>query len=156
VSEPLSTPAIGNEGSHRPSAHFAHEEGLEPRRLERAATWLSLACAVHCLVFPLLGGLLPALGASHLISADSGLETMLTLGVVGSVAASGALGFSRHRDLRVLLSMVAGLGFYLVGHALEGKPMSLGLSIAGALVLASASFFSARLSQTCAHPDHAH
>jgi hypothetical protein len=142
------------EGSSRAGAHF--DDSSEPRRLERAATWLSLACAVHCLVFPLLGGLLPALGASHLISVDGGLEIVLTLAVVGSVAASGALGFARHRDIRVVLGMVTGLALYLAGHALEGKPVSLGLSIAGALVLASSSFFSARLSQTCDHPGHAH
>jgi len=138
---------------HSPTSAASEEA---PRRLERAATWVSLACAVHCLVFPLLGGLLPVLGASHVFTAGSGLETLLTLTVVGSVAAGGALGFSRHRDLRVLVGMIAGLALYLCGHALEGKPIGLVLSIAGALVLASASFFSARLSQHCDHPGHAH
>lgn len=142
----LRLPAQGSTSTH----------DLEPRKLERAATWLSLACAVHCLVFPLIGGLLPALGASHLVSAGSGLDTVLTLTVMGSVVASGALGFSRHRDLRVLGSMAAGLVLYLLGHALEGQTLGLALSICGALVLASSSFFSARLSQTCEHPDHAH
>jgi hypothetical protein len=124
--------------------------------MERAATWLSLACAVHCLVFPLIGGLLPALGASNLLAAGSGLDTLLTFAVVGSVAASGALGFSRHRDVRVIAAMIAGLILYLFGHAFEGSSMGLGFSIAGALVLAGSSFASARLSQACEHPDHAH
>lgn len=136
-------------------AHAHSTPELEPRRLERAATWLSLACAVHCLVFPLIGGILPALGASHLVSAGSGLDTLLTVAVVGSVAGSGALGFTRHRDLRVLVAMGIGLMFYLTGHALEGSSLGLGFSIAGALGLAGASFASARLSQTCEDHDHA-
>ena len=91
-----------------------------------------------------------------MISAGSGLDTLLTLAVVGSVVASGTLGFSRHRDLRVVVGMGVGLMFYLFGHALEGQTLGLALSICGALLLASTSFFSARLSQACEHPDHAH
>ena len=91
-----------------------------------------------------------------MISAGSGLDTLLTVAVVGSVVASGSLGFSRHRDLRVIAGMGLGLLLYVFGHALEGQSGSLWLSISGALVLASSSFFSARLSQACEHPDHAH
>ncbi|MFT3925832.1 MAG: MerC domain-containing protein [Myxococcales bacterium] len=136
-------------------AHSPTQQELEPRRLERAATWLSLACAVHCLVFPLIGGLLPALSASHVVTAGSGVDTLLTFAVVGSVAASGALGFSRHRDLRVLAGMGVGLALYLFGHVYEGSNLGLGFSIAGALVLAGASYLSARLTQAAHDHDHA-
>jgi hypothetical protein len=129
---------------------------LEPRRLERAASWLSLICAVHCLAMPLLGGVLSALGASHLLGIGGGLDTLLSWLVVGSVAASGTFGFLRHRDARVIGGLGLGLFCYLLGHTLEGGErgaLALGFSILGALVLALSSFLGARLSHSC---DHAH
>ncbi len=133
--------------------------------MERAATWLSLACAVHCLAMPLLGGVLPALFASQFAAAQlathgSGLDIALTAFVVVSVLVSSAFGFARHRDTRVLAGMGVGLCFYLLGHELEESPLSLPLSVLGALCLAATSYFSARLSQRCeddhSQCDHTH
>jgi hypothetical protein len=75
---------------------------------------------------------------------------------VGSVAASGGIGFARHRDLRVIGGLALGLLFYSVGHGLEGgeaATIGLWLSVTGALVLALSSFLGARLAHSC---DHAH
>jgi hypothetical protein len=131
--------------------HTHATEQLEPRRLERAATWLSFACAVHCLAVPVIGGVLPALGASQLVRAGSGLDAILSVLVVISVGASAALGYVRHRDNGVLAGMGFGLAIYLTAHALEGTSLHLPLSVLGALVLGGASFVSARQSQACNH-----
>jgi uncharacterized membrane protein YhaH (DUF805 family) len=136
--------------------HVHPEDEFEPRRLERAATWLSVACAVHCLVVPLAVTLLPALGASQSLHMSAAAEHILTLLVVLSVSAGAAWGFRRHRDLRIAGFMLLGLIVYLVGHALDGSPYAQSLSVLGALSLAAASFASARLTQTTCEQDHAH
>jgi hypothetical protein len=142
-------------GAQAQALAATHELGQTPRgfKLERLTTWLSVACAVHCIVMPLLSGLLPALGATQVLEAGSGLETVLTVLVVVSVGAGGVVGFLRHRDLRVVWGLGAGLAIYLVGHILEQSPIGFAAAILGAAVLAGASIMSARLSQTC---DHAH
>jgi hypothetical protein len=126
-----------------------------PSGLERAATWVSLACAVHCLLVPLLAAGLPlAAGTGARFISHPAVELGLAAVVLGGAGFTGLLGFRRHRDVRVLAVLAAGLVLYVLGHVLDGWPSS-ALSIAGALLLAAASFTSARLShmhdESCAH-----
>ena len=123
--------------------------------LERAATWLSLACAVHCLLVPLLAAGLPFLaGVSPAVLHHPALELTFVVIVLGGAAFTGFWGFRSHRDARVLGALLAGVVLYVVGHALDGWA-GRALSIGGALLLAAASFTSARLththSESCAH-----
>lgn len=125
-------------------------------RLERAAGWLSAACAVHCLLLPLGVTLLPVLGASGLAALEPSVDLALALLVVAGGAGSALLGFRRHRDLRLSLIMVGCVLLYLVGHGLEQAWYGRALAITGGLGLALASFASARLGhthapETCAH-----
>lgn len=125
-------------------------------RLERFAAWLSAACAVHCLLFPLSAALLPLLGVSALGALGRSAELALTLAVVAGGGASALLGFRRHRDLKLCLLMVACVLVYLAGHGLEQVWYGRALAIAGGLGLALASFASARIGHahapgSCAH-----
>jgi hypothetical protein len=125
-------------------------------RLERAAAWLSAACAVHCLVLPVAAALLPLLGISALGSLGGSAELALGLLVAAGGGASALFGFRRHRDLRLSLIMVACVLVYLAGHGFEQAWYGHALSVAGGLGLALASFTSARLGhahaqETCAH-----
>ena len=131
--------------------HASHEHA--PRKLERAAAFLSAACALHCLLVPVVTAVLPAMGASQLMDMGAGFDVGMTLLVVASVAAGAAWGFRRHRDVRVTGLLGLGLLVYLLGHALEGTRMGLPVSIVGALVLAFGSYASSRLVPHC---DHAH
>lgn len=124
-------------------------------RLERAATWLSLACAAHCLLMPAVIALTPLLGAS-LAPENPTLELVLNVTVVVSALLGGLWGYRRHRDLRLVLATVAGLVVYLIGHKLEGSTPGLALAVLGAVLLASSSFLSARLQHAAEHPHHAH
>jgi hypothetical protein len=123
---------------------------------ERAATWLSMACAVHCLLVPVLTAGLPLAGAS--LSAEllhhPALEFSLVALVLVGAGFTLLFGYRRHRDLPVLFGVLLGLGLYLAGH-LSQRWFASALAIAGALLLAAASFVSARLShahdESCAH-----
>lgn len=124
-------------------------------RLERAAIWLSLACAAHCLLMPVAMMLMPLLGAS-LAPENPTLELVLNGIVVVSALLGGLWGYRRHRDVRLVAATVAGLVVYLIGHGLEGSTAGLALAVSGAVMLASSSFLSARLQHAAEHPHHAH
>ena len=124
--------------------------------LERAATWLSLACAAHCLIVPVAVTVMPLLGASFASNLSEGVEHALTGLVVASALGGVFWGYRRHRDLKVVLATAAGLVVYLIGHVLEGSITGLTLGVLGALVLASSSFLSARLQHAADDPHCAH
>jgi hypothetical protein len=131
--------------------HDNHASELTPRRLERAATWVSVACALHCLLVPFVSLLLPALGTSEVVHMNAGLDRALTTLVIVSVGLATVWGFKRHRDLRVAAGVLLGMAVYLWGHALEGTGYGTPVSVLGGLLLAGASFAGARLGHSCGH-----
>lgn len=131
-----------------PPSHTHVHPTSPASQAERAATWLSLACAVHCLVVPVAMSLMPMLGLSGFALSER-VETLLTCLVVASALAAIIWGYRRHRDARVVLATTFGLGAYLSGHALEGSVVGLVLAVSGALLLAASSFIGARLAHHC-------
>lgn len=132
---------------------------------ERVATWLSLACAVHCLVMPVAAAALPlaglstsaVLGGGGAGAADDGaghglLELALSGSVLVGAGLTGVLGFRRHRDGRVLVVLVLAVALYALGHLVDGWS-GLVASVTGALALAAASFASARLMHSHTHDE---
>jgi hypothetical protein len=120
------------------------------------ATWLSLACAVHCLVFPIALSVLPLYSAAGFFAFGPSTELALTVMVVVSSVAGVAWGYRRHSDARVLYATATGLAVYLAGHTLEPAWFGTALAIVGALTLAASSFASARLSHHVNHASCAH
>lgn len=148
---------------HRGASIFAKMPSSDPAsapvrtdrtHAERAAAWLSLGCAVHCLVFPVAMSITPALGFAG-ASFEGPTEAVLTILVVVSSLLGGYWGYRRHRDVRMVLAASLGLASYLVGHALDGSWVGLTLSVGGALLLAASSFLGARMMHDCA-PTCAH
>lgn len=122
--------------------------------VERAASWLSLACAVHCLVMPLALGALPLLGASSW-QLDATIDHALTALVIVSALAGSVWGYRRHHELRFVVASALGLAVYLVGHSLEAHWYGVFAAVVGALVLAASAYFGARLGHDRVHPHHA-
>ena len=121
--------------------------------LERTATWLSAACAVHCLLVPVASALVPLVGASGRASLLEGrYEDWMHVAVVGFGLLSLLIGYRRHREARIAAAMGLGLLVYLAGHAVEGAWYGVLVSVLGGLGLAAASFWSARRG----HLHHAH
>lgn len=139
-------------------SHPAQSE-VQPSSLERAATWLSAACAVHCLVVPVASAALPLVGASTGAALGGTVDHALGVLVVVGGLLSALFGYRRHQDLRLSLAMVGCIALYLLGHALEGTWYGTALAVGGGLGLATCSFVSARLghahqhqhSDSCAH-----
>lgn len=131
-----------------PLPHTHVHSASPASQAERAATWLSLACAVHCLVVPVGMSLMPMVGLSGFTLSEPA-EAVLTSLVVASALAAVTWGYRRHRDARIVLATTFGLGSYLLGHALEGSAVGLVLAVGGALLLAASSFVGARLAHQC-------
>ena len=126
------------------------------RWLERAATWLSAACAVHCLLVPVASALVPLVGVGSQASRiDDRYEDWLHLLVVAGGLLSLLVGYRRHREARIAAAMGLGIALYLVGHAAEQAWYGVAISVIGGLGLAAASFWSARRGHALSH-EHAH
>lgn len=135
----------------RPEAQDPEKAALG---LERLTGFLSAACAVHCLLTPLVVAALPLVGSSG-AALGGETELMLSALVLISGTATLVLGYRRHRDLRSVALIGACLLLYLAGHAREATWYGTALSVVAGLGLAAASFWSARLGHShdeqCAH-----
>jgi hypothetical protein len=113
--------------------------------LERVATWLSAACAVHCLLVPVASALVPLVGVSSQAAMfDERYEDWLHVFVVAGGLLSLLVGYRRHGEARIAGAMALGMVLYLAGHAVEGAWYGVLVSVIGGLGLAAASFWSAR------------
>jgi hypothetical protein len=74
-------------------------------RADRAGTWLSLLCAVHCMASPLVVTILPLAGLSFLVQEVT--EGFLLAASAALAAASLCWGFRLHRRARWSLSSSA-------------------------------------------------
>lgn len=151
VSSSLESPRNSDPVLYTQKAHAPENAGLG---LERATAFLSAACAIHCLLMPLVIALLPLVGTSGVVLGGT-TEALLSSLVLVSGSATLLLGYRRHRDGRVAALISACLVLYLVGHAHEGAWFGSALAVVAGLGLAGASFWSARLGHAhdgeCAH-----
>lgn len=113
-----------------------------------------MACAIHCLLTPLVIGVLPIAGLGALV--EESTETWIIGAAVVVTVASALWGFQRHRALRIVMTLFGAAGLLLLGHWLgERHPLGTALSIAGGVVIAGAHFWGARLCKACPG-DHGH
>lgn len=147
-------------GSSSPSTVQRAEEAATRGAVERAAGFLSAACAVHCLAVPVASAVVPLMGAGNRASElFHGLDPILSVFVVVGGALSALLGYRRHGDVRLSLIMVMCIALYMAGHLWEGVWYGNMLAVMAGLGLAAASFVSARMSHSHSHDascDHVH
>ena len=109
--------------------------------LDGAAVTLSALCLVHCLLLPLVVAGLPFLAQFS----EGHLHAQILVVVLPLSSIALALGYRRHRDLRILLGGTLGMGLLVVGatyaHMRLGLTADRLLTIAGSLTLAVAHFF---------------
>ena len=114
---------------------------------DKAAIGLSLLCAVHCLVLPLVIALLPTLAAYGL--ADEAFHTWVVLAVIPLSAFALTMGCKKHRQKSVLYTGLMGLFLLcltpLLGHELLGETGEKALTLAGAALIAASHIKNFRL-----------
>ena len=118
------------------------------RVLDRAGMSASLACAVHCAIFPLLLAALPAIGLAWLDSAWVDWTMVVLAAVIALRAHRG--GFRVHR--RCLPAGVAVAGLLVIVTTiclLKGNASHHYIQASGAVVVASSHFLNRHLCRNC-------
>jgi hypothetical protein len=122
---------------------------------DRLGAVLGFACAIHCMVVPLLLGVLPALGLGFL--ADEAVDHTIVAIATASAAIAAVIGWRAHHDARVVLCFGGSVALLFVAHAVgEGTAGARALSVAGGIGLALTHLWNTRRSRSCELPGHAH
>ena len=116
-------------------------------RVGRAGTFVSLACAVHCVAVPFVAAALPVLGLGFLFSEAA--EVLLLASAVLLTAANLSFGVHFHRRWVVCLPFFTGLSLVVAARSAAEGPGEVVLAVAGALGLISAQLLNGRLCRTC-------
>lgn len=117
-------------------------------QLSKVGPWVSIACAIHCMVSPILLAVLPIVPASEPIE----------LALIGVSVAIGMItllaGYREHRKARVLGLLALSLAFlgarFFVDERFETASV-----VTGAMLMAIAQFMNVRLQRHCCAHDHA-
>lgn len=112
---------------------------MKHKPLDKTGIWLAIACAVHCLMVPVLLPTLSLVGLSFL-GADMLERSILTVSaIIGFVAI--AIGTRHHRSVFPLLALISGVVLYFNKHVIGhhyGHGWEIPVVLAGALLLISA------------------
>ena len=108
--------------------------------VDRLGIWASVACAVHCLLTPLLLSFSAVF--VRLLPGEEAFHRKLAVVVAGSAALALFYGFRKHRRIRVLVLMGAGLSLIIGtawwGHLFPNHWLEVGVTILGSLLLITA------------------
>ena len=106
--------------------------------LDKAAIALSTLCALHCLVLPILIGVLPSIGALGL--GDEMFHKVLLFAVIPLSVVALGLGCQKHKKYVIALFGGAGLLIMIfaatLGHDLLGENGEKALTVLGASLIA--------------------
>ena len=115
--------------------------------LDGAAVALSGLCLLHCLALPFFAGALPLL----MPFTESHLHAQVLFFAVPLSALAIGIGYARHRDPRVVLAALSGLGLLVVGatvaHGSLGVIADRLFTVSGSIVLAAAHLWNGLLSR---------
>lgn len=119
--------------------------------LDGAAVALSALCLIHCLALPIMVAGLPFLAQF----AEGHLHLQMLVVVLPLSVVALALGFRRHRSVRIVAAGTIGMLTLIIGatvaHTYLGLAADRAFTVVGALVLAAAHYFnSIRSRRACA------
>lgn len=110
--------------------------------IDKISIGLSALCAVHCLVLPILAGVLPSLAA--VTAHHDHFHTMMLVLVIPLSGLALGTGWLRHRDGIVLALGLCGIGLMLfattLSHDLLGHASERWITVVGSFLLAAGHF----------------
>lgn len=117
------------------------------QKLTKIGGWVSVACAIHCLMGPVILGLLPIIGAGGEL-AETLEGPLILLSVIIGVSAIAA-GYREHRRRSTLILLAVSLATLGVGRYLAPESFEEPLIVGGAAVMAVAQFLNLRYQRDC-------
>ena len=130
---------------------------VEVRTLEKAGNagvCLSVACAAHCILTPLLLAVTPVAGAAFFLG--EGMEIVLVVTVLAIAVACSCWGFRIHRKKRLVAAFATAAAFVVVGQFMADKVLETAFVALGGLGLVASHFLNAYLCKSCRQCGHAH
>jgi hypothetical protein len=125
------------------------------RKLERISMGMSLICAAHCALLPVLVGMLPLLG-NPLEQAESLEGPMVAVAALLGYTTLGS-SFCRHRRRSPLVLFSAGLLLMVLARVAFDHEVAEPVVMVGALTLAGAQLLNRRCpAACCADPAESH
>lgn len=119
-----------------------------PEKISKIGIWASYACAVHCVLMPFVGGLLPFVGLGFLTNHWVETGFIFFSIVIGSI--SLIYSYIRiHKKIKPLLVFFAGMGLLISSQILfehESK-IELPIVVLGAVFIAMAHLINRKLSR---------
>ncbi len=110
--------------------------------------WLSAACAIHCLLLPIVVGILPFVGLQVL--ASEGVEYAFIGAAVVIALLSALWGLKRHGLLRIAAAFACGIGVVLLGFTIGEESAQGRIVMAiGAVGLIASHRMNRRLCESC-------
>jgi hypothetical protein len=124
--------------------------------IDKVAIGLSTACAVHCLLLPIILILLPALGTS--VFGDEIFHQWLLIAVIPTSLIALTMGCRQHKNLSVMIFGLLGLTILIptafFGHELLGEAGEKIASVLGAAFIALGHIQNSSLCKDCRSTDH--
>ena len=119
-------------------------------------TFASGLCLIHCLAFPLLLSLAPAL--AHAVPGDETIHRLLAFLVMSAGVPSFWAGFRKHRKSAVLAAGLAGMGIVsaalFIGDRLGSHSAEVATTMLGSSFLAMAHLLNKTFCRKCAKCKH--
>ena len=118
--------------------------------LDRIGASTSLLCAIHCAALPFVVTLLPIVGLGFI--ASEAFEWGLVAAAVALATVSLAIGYRKHRSLRVLALASGAILLLIAGRLAEHHDWSISgavLAVLGGVALAAGHYVNYRLCQSC-------
>jgi hypothetical protein len=115
--------------------------------LDSLGTTVSIACAIQCVLFPLLVSILPLLGLSFL--AGDGVEKVFIVTSIALAIASFYSGARYHKNLHIFLFLIGGVTLIFVGRLWVHMNFEVPFVVSGTSVLAAGHLLNRRLCRLC-------
>jgi uncharacterized membrane protein YhaH (DUF805 family) len=121
-------------------------------KLSKVGGWVSILCAIHCMVSPMVLGLIPIIHAeSPLVEHIETLLIILSI-LISSIAV--ATGFREHRRASIVALLAVSFAFLAAGRFIASESLETPLVITGAMIMAAAQFLNFRNQRNCCrHPE---
>ena len=123
--------------------------GLQTGTFDRVGAGLSMICALHCLVSPLVIGLASAIGVGLLFSEF--VEGILIVSALGLASFTYLLGIRMHRQWLLMVVLTAAMLPMLGGLLWYHGTVETVLVVTGSLLLVGGHFWNRSLCLQCEH-----
>lgn len=108
------------------------------------ASFLGIACAIHCLLMPVLIGVIPLVGLTFLTHGWVEFTILLSAFIISVM--SLCWGYRVHGKARTFAILLAAILFFVVGHISDHTVIC---PIVGGICLAGSQFLNRHLCKTC-------